>query len=710
MEIIMYAKYSICCAALLSAALIYSVPAMAESSWSWQHPYPTGAHIYGIQFINNNNGWIVTVMGAVFRTDDGGISWEELYRIPGATKLLSGIFFKTVSEGWASGEDGILLHTIDGGLSWATSNPSSNTLVSIEFIDDNYGSIVGHGGTILRTMNGGDSWQTQGSGITSPIYDVSFADPTTGWATGSAGYLLHTETAGAFWEEQYTGVSVFYTGIHFIDESYGLAAGGDCITHTYDGGDSWSVAYQVGGEGFCGIDFAGNLGTASGMLGAAVTENEGGTWEYESMPEHPLWSLEPELLCVTVPSDSRAVTAGNFGIIYSRDLAGDWSQLSSHETLKTLNDITHLEENHVWACGNSGLIMASSDGGVNWESQLIDDEYTLRCINFPSALIGYCVGSSPSGGVILRTTDGGSIWTEITPVVPDVEVLLSVDFMNEDCGVAVGNAGKIVYTTDGGASWTEKTGFGSIGFSSVCFGDTDRGWIVGGSGKIICFDFSSDSWSEQTSPMTNDFHGLFALNADTVWAVGWNGTIVRTLDANNWQTVAVTGKDYQDVWFDSNGLDGYFTGLQFGETSDGGYTVTHSTNGLETLVRWISFIDINHGWGCGYFARILCFEESSTGISEFGHSVPSIPGTGIISSPNPFTTCSTVSFTLPAECHITLDLYDLTGRKVQNLHTGNLAGGEQSFILNGADLPPGMYYLRLNAGGITETRSLIRIP
>ena len=211
--------------------------------------------------------------------------------------------------------------------------------------------------------------------------------------------------------------------------------------------------------------------------------------------------------------------------------------------------------------------------------------------------------------------------------------------------------------------------------------------------------------------MIHSFNGLFALNADTAWAVGWNGTVVRTLNAGlNWQTVAVTGKDYQDVWFDSNGLDGYFTGLQFGETSDGGYTVTHSTYGLETLLRRISFINVNHGWGCGYTGRIFCFEEDPTGIPEINHSIPSIPGPGILSSPNPFTTYSTVSFTLPAECHVTLDLYDLAGRKVQTLYTGGLSGGDHSFIVNGTDLPPGIYYLRLNAGGIWETKPLIRIP
>lgn len=713
MEIFMLIKYSISCTALLLAVLIFSVPAMAESSWLWQHPYPTGWDISGIQFIDNSNGWIVTTGGGVFGTDDGGIAWEELCRITRPYyEALDGVYFINTSEGWACGKDGILLHTVDGGANWSETFLSSYDLLSIEFSDENYGSVVGWNGVILRTMNGGDSWQTQGSGITSPIYDVSFVNPTTGWATGSTGNVLHTETAGAFWEEQNTGLSVNYEGIHFIDDIKGFAVGGDYIAFTDDGGgDTWSAVYQNSGADFSDVDFSGNLGAASGYSGTAVTENEGGYWEYEYMPLPPPGLSEPYNRTVSVPSDSMIYTAGMRGLIYSRNSSGDWSQLSSHKTLRDLKGITHFDENHVWACGRYGTIMRSSDGGESWENQIIDDNYTLEDICFPSALLGYCVGSSATGGVILKTVDGGTSWTVITPAVPSVDGLKSVDFMNEDCGVSVGSAGEIVYTTDGGASWTEKTGFGSTGLSRVRFGDTDRGWIVGGSGKIICFDFNSDSWSEQNSSMTQTFYGLFALNADTVWAVGWNGTVVRTL--NNgliWETVAVTGIDYQDVWFDSNGLDGYFSG-GFGETSDGGFTIVHSQSGsLEGTLSRLSFINVNNGWGCGDNGMILHYGEGSTGITEFNHSIPSIPGNCIFSSPNPFTVSSTVSFTLSAECHVTLDLYDLTGRKVQTLHAGNLPVGEHSYTLNGTELPPGAYFLRLTAGDIWETRPLIRIP
>ena len=361
--------------------------------------------------------------------------------------------------------------------------------------------------------------------------------------------------------------------------------------------------------------------------------------------------------------------------------------------------------------------MKSSDGGVNWESQVTDADYSLRDICFPTSLIGYCVGASSNGAVILKSVDSGSNWAEVTPSVPQNSWFQSVDFFNEDCGVATGSYGMIRYTTDGGASWIEKAGFGTNSFSRVSFGNTDRGWIVGEGGRIVCFDFNSDSWSEQSSEMTQPLHGLFVLNADTAWAVGWEGTVLRTLDAGGfWETVHGTnGNTYNDVWFADNGMDGYLTGYNgesFGVTDDGGFTITHwgPYSPMRNQLSEISFIDADNGWGCGDYGRILRFGEDPTGIADFSHSLSPAPGTGLAVSSNPFITSSTASFTLPAQCSVNLDLYDLSGRKVQTILSGILPRGEHSMMVSGEGLAPGMYFIKLTAGGISETRTMVRIP
>jgi len=175
----------------------------------------------------------------------------------------------------------------------------------------------------------------------------------------------------------------------------------------------------------------------------------------------------------------------------------------------------------------------------------------------------------------------------------------------------------------------------------------------------------------------------------------------------------VTGNDYNDVWFAENGLDGYLAGYNsenFGTTSDGGFNITHSTYGIENSLRCISFVDADNGWGSGYNGMILRFCEDPTGIEDFNQPVYLTPVTGILTSPNPFTSMSTVSFTLPEESIVHLDLYDLAGRKIQNIQSGILSSGEHNLIVNGVDLAPGMYFLKLTTGGDSETRAIVRIP
>jgi hypothetical protein len=59
---------------------------------------------------------------------------------------------------------------------------------------------------------------------------------------------------------------------------------------------------------------------------------------------------------------------------------------------------------HAWACGQSGVIIASTDGGVNWSPQFSGTQAALLKIWFVNERQGWAVGNS---GVILHTNDGG---------------------------------------------------------------------------------------------------------------------------------------------------------------------------------------------------------------------------------------------------------------------------------------------------------------
>lgn len=69
------------------------------------------------------------------------------------------------------------------------------------------------------------------------------------------------------------------------------------------------------------------------------------------------------------------------------------------------------------------------------------------------------------------------------------------------------------------------------------------------------------------------------------------------------------------------------------------------------------------------------------------------------SYPNPFNPSATISFELPAQGNITLELYNLKGQKVQELCAGQYTAGKHQISFTAPDLPSGVYILSLDAEG-----------
>ena len=72
--------------------------------------------------------------------------------------------------------------------------------------------------------------------------------------------------------------------------------------------------------------------------------------------------------------------------------------------------------------------------------------------------------------------------------------------------------------------------------------------------------------------------------------------------------------------------------------------------------------------------------------------------------PNPFNPSTEISFTLPVDGHARLSVFNLAGREVSVLHDGYQSSGMHHYTWNAADLPSGVYYIRLAAGNKFQSR------
>jgi beta-propeller repeat-containing protein len=98
-------------------------------------------------------------------------------------------------------------------------------------------------------------------------------------------------------------------------------------------------------------------------------------------------------------------------------------------------------------------------------------------------------------------------------------------------------------------------------------------------------------------------------------------------------------------------------------------------------------------------------------------SVPSEPeeapsALALQSAPNPFVPAITIRFTIPPGTdreHVRLAVYNVHGKEVALLVNETLAPGAYERKLDGRNLAAGVYWSRLEAGGLSETRKMIRL-
>lgn len=235
-------------------------------------------------FVDPRVGWLVINFCCatgnnpvdVFRTADGGQTWEMVYdyknppaggEIPYCYVKL-GVTFRDASVGWITSEqrataDIGLYITRDGGRTWKRQAlpPADNMkdrYVHIDppnFFNKQDGVLLAWFGgkgpwpvIAYATHDGGDTWVPT-TGIPIGIRaTMSFSDPQHGWATAleyDAQPLQVTQDGGRTWQQVSPGPSLkSVLQIQFLNVRDGWALttseGGNVLLRTKDGGQTWT--------------------------------------------------------------------------------------------------------------------------------------------------------------------------------------------------------------------------------------------------------------------------------------------------------------------------------------------------------------------------------------------------------------------------------------------------------------------------------------
>ena len=75
--------------------------------------------------------------------------------------------------------------------------------------------------------------------------------------------------------------------------------------------------------------------------------------------------------------------------------------------------------------------------------------------------------------------------------------------------------------------------------------------------------------------------------------------------------------------------------------------------------------------------------------------------------PNPFNSSTTISYELPRPGNISIQVYNPFGQRIMTIFEGTKSPGIHTATLSNADLPSGLYFVKLEAGGNVQTRKLV---
>lgn len=184
------------------------------ASWSGI-PLPGLAKPTSVQFLNQDLGFVCGtdydgyLNMVVFKTTDGGVTWEEKFRW-GNEYMFSDLYFTDDMNGWITGnymvygiggqeiQGKIICYTNNGGESWGSGYDTEGLAgIAICFNDSENGWGVSREGLFLSSTNGGASWTEVYYPPFGNFSDITFSDSMTGWAVGQGGIVMRTDNNGA---------------------------------------------------------------------------------------------------------------------------------------------------------------------------------------------------------------------------------------------------------------------------------------------------------------------------------------------------------------------------------------------------------------------------------------------------------------------------------------------------------------------------------
>jgi photosystem II stability/assembly factor-like uncharacterized protein len=353
----------------------------------------TRSQVQDIQLISKQTGWGL-VDNNLFWTDDEGSTWSEMTPPKTNNETVLAAHFQDDSNGWSVSQDSLtgqlnVYQTNDKGVNWLVSSLQEGDLslgplvskVYMDFLDTQNGWIVVKFvsssnfsvGKLYRTNDGGETWEELSIPMGEP---VRFLDKNRGWiAGGPAGDdLYRSEDGGISWQQE---------------EFYSL------ITQQ---AEHALVELPVFADERNGILPVKVINDGASQVEILSTHDGGVTWENNSPTFLRVTGSAGDGLILSYLGESRFFLASENSQSILLDSASAGITASAADPLAiSLVKVQFTSNGEGWAIAQGGDCSGAKPGSV--------DAVLAKYIGF----------QCESRTQILRTTNYGKTWAEITP-------------------------------------------------------------------------------------------------------------------------------------------------------------------------------------------------------------------------------------------------------------------------------------------------------
>ncbi len=491
----------------------------SDGGESWSAVTAGTEDLLDFHIVNDTTFWVAGESGSLYKSTDAGASWESAIQIDtvsysgfqnlSSSDDLYNIAFADDQTGYVIGETynsgfvGFILKTTDGGSTWSVIDYEFEHLFYDIELGSN-GEIILAGGAdsftettqnaILFSSDEGASWNML-TDATGPLawYDIDSSNGN--WiAVGASGssttFSLTDDTLNS---SLLTGLNI--SDVSFVNESQGAFVTGERVRGkiftTTDGGATWENNLTLEGrKDFSAVAYVDNNNIwAIGedhFTGGSVwliyhSSDQGASWTKvstnisESDQRNSLEDLQ------FINAQAGFIKAEDM-LLKTTDGGSTWSAISEPDNI-TYSDfelIRFLDEDNGWMAGEEKIAM-TTDGGTTWKIKYEESGFgpEITGMHFLNSSTGYV---TMERGDMMKTTDGGSTWTDLT-IFTSYD-LNDLHFFTEDSGLVVGDGGRILKTVDGGANFETDYSLTQKNFHAIEFAGNGSGWIVGEKGTM----------------------------------------------------------------------------------------------------------------------------------------------------------------------------------------------------------------------------------